>query len=357
MGNSVVTWSYHPDNWDQDRFLALGGFTVVFLNYNKKAFIERSVSSALNQDYPLLEMFFMDDASTDGSGDIMEELVKAYSGRHKVTVIRNTNNQNITGQWNTVSKLATGIWYGMFCADDIAHTDRVSIVAKEIANCETLRGMCTAVNSISVLNDAESSCQNKTERVYLTGLSDLRMVSLQEPPIIGASAWWHKSLFDKPLTKAPLDDILLRWVLQLKYHDSRDPIWLWDGVHKTIDYSVGCGVSSQGRLENVSQCTAAEIWVGRTIANKKFANIAVRTWQGVYEYFKENNATSAYCKLAKDMQVYYSIVKGNTFSRLLLLPKTLVNVGNFKTFMRFFLQEFFGMKVASWISVMIMHRR
>ena len=60
-----ISYIYTPEDWDQNQFLSLGGFTVVFLNYNKKSFIERSVESALSQDFPLCEMFFMDDASTD----------------------------------------------------------------------------------------------------------------------------------------------------------------------------------------------------------------------------------------------------------------------------------------------------
>jgi len=76
MRAANITYTYRPSDWDQERFLALGGFTVVFLNYNKMKFIERSVKSTLEQDFPLLEMFFMDDASKDGSGEEMERLMK-----------------------------------------------------------------------------------------------------------------------------------------------------------------------------------------------------------------------------------------------------------------------------------------
>ena len=76
-----ISYSYTPAGWTQEEFLRQGGFTVVFLNYNKARYIEKSVASALNQDYPILEMFFMDDASTDGSGDEMERMVRQYRGR------------------------------------------------------------------------------------------------------------------------------------------------------------------------------------------------------------------------------------------------------------------------------------
>ena len=44
-----ITYSFIPNNWNQARFMELGGFTIVFLNYNKIKFIDRSVESVLNQ--------------------------------------------------------------------------------------------------------------------------------------------------------------------------------------------------------------------------------------------------------------------------------------------------------------------
>ena len=106
MQNSTVSYVYEPEKWDEAAWRETGAFTVVFLNFEKSKTIHKAVASALAQDYPFLEMFFMDDASSDGSGDVMEELVRAYRGRHKVSVVRNRTNVGITGQWNSVAKLA-----------------------------------------------------------------------------------------------------------------------------------------------------------------------------------------------------------------------------------------------------------
>ena len=66
----------------------MGGYTLVFLNYNKGKLIAEAVRSTLGQDFPILEILFMDDASTDGSGEEMERIVRAYRGRHKVSAIK-----------------------------------------------------------------------------------------------------------------------------------------------------------------------------------------------------------------------------------------------------------------------------
>ena len=201
-----VTYSYTPKSWNQDDFIAGGGFSVVFLNYNKLPYIENSVASALDQDFDgPIEYFFMDDASTDGSGDRMEAIVRQYIGRHKVTVIRNTENQHIAGQWNIVSKMATGNWLGF----------------------------CTGVDGRDAKTGEVVSVSSREYISYSKG-DGIWDIVLMKTPIIGASAWWHRSLFVRPLRKAPLDDVHLRWVLESSCRNDTNPVWIYDGTVATV---------------------------------------------------------------------------------------------------------------------------
>jgi glycosyltransferase involved in cell wall biosynthesis len=50
----------------------LPSFTVVTPSFNQAQFLERSIRSVIDQDYPDLEYFVMDAGSTDGSVDIIE---------------------------------------------------------------------------------------------------------------------------------------------------------------------------------------------------------------------------------------------------------------------------------------------
>lgn len=241
-----VAYSYVPEDWAQEEFLRVGGFVVVFLNYNKRPYIEASVESALNQDFPRLEMFFMDDASTDGSGDVMEDLVRKYHGRHKVTVVRNEVNVYITGQWNVVSKLATGSWLGMFCGDDVAHPDRVSLVAERIRKYPTLRGISTAAVDMDICTGKALPDSHYVPRPYFAKGTDTWESLDANFKCNGSTSFWHKSLFVNPIPRVPLDDNYIHFKIFVLNRGVNAPIYLYDSSIKTIDYSLGVGVCGSG---------------------------------------------------------------------------------------------------------------
>lgn len=51
--------------------------SIVIPVYNVKAYLEKAVYSVINQTYKLIEIFWVDDGSTDGSGELCDELAKA----------------------------------------------------------------------------------------------------------------------------------------------------------------------------------------------------------------------------------------------------------------------------------------
>ena len=353
-----VSYSYVPDAWRHEDFLRHGGFTVVFLNYNKSQFIEKSVESALRQDYPILEMFFMDDASTDGSGDIMERIVQQYHGCHKVTVVRNSENQGITGQWNIVSKLAAGEWFGMFCGDDIAHPDRVSIVAERVKKYPTLRGISTAAVDI----DVDSGCPLPDSHYVPVSYSAMGTDSWASLDANfrsnGSTSFWHKSLFDDPLPKVPLDDNYLHFKLFVLNKGVDAPIFYYDSSAKTIDYSCGVGVCSGGVVVQKNASERCK-WMQDIVRYKKFLSKWVVTMQLALTYAKEKGITSTNLIPFQCSLLWCKIRAGNTLSRLLIFPilckelmfshvpqsrkRQLV-----RAFLYYFSFEFVGLRIASF---------
>lgn len=314
-----ITYQYTPSDWSQDAFLAYGGFTVVFLNYNKMAQIQKSVASTLAQDFPMLEMFFMDDASTDGSGDEMESLVRVYQGRHKVSVVRNSENQRITGQWNIVAKVATGNWFGMFCGDDIQYVNRVSLVAERIKKYPKLKGICTAVVKRDY-NDGE-----KLSRIHY-GLKPWEMTGEVNDPseienvIDGASSFWHRSLFDRPFPRVNLDDMLIRWVLQAKSEGVEDVVWTWASDLVTLEYSAGTGITSRDVNKGRKGNNCVSKWVLNTRQIKSWGALVMLSHRGIDEYFDDIGASPKLKAMSRYSGLRAAICAGNTISRLALFP-------------------------------------
>ena len=283
---SIISYEYLPDGWNQKKFFDLGGYTVVFLNYNKGSYIEESVQSVLAQNYPLLEMFFMDDASTDGSGDRMERIVRSYRGRHKLTVVRNQENKNICGQWNAVARLAKGNWFGMFCADDFAKPDRVSMVAEIISRHPTLLGVCTDLEDRLEDGSVVAHAHVRKE-IYGYGSDSLESIIRLKYPIIGASTFWHKSLFDKKLPNVPLDDVLLRCILQVRASKVDGPIWVWLPGLITVTYNKG-GISTTGEV-NVSSMGFISAYITSKDYAIRMAKLWAKSLEGVESYLREND--------------------------------------------------------------------
>src|SRR5262245_45776900 len=55
------------------------GVSVVIPAYNYERFLKQAIDSALQQDYPLLEVIVVDDGSTDNTAELVAELCRADS--------------------------------------------------------------------------------------------------------------------------------------------------------------------------------------------------------------------------------------------------------------------------------------
>ncbi|MBY9080354.1 glycosyltransferase family 2 protein [Paenibacillus sp. HN-1] len=64
--------------------------SVIITTYNRKAFLRQAIESILAQDYPHKEVTVIDDASTDGTDEMMEE---AFGGESRVIYMRNKSNR------------------------------------------------------------------------------------------------------------------------------------------------------------------------------------------------------------------------------------------------------------------------
>lgn len=89
--------------------------------YNALPYLSRSINSILGQRYENLELILVDDASGDGSTDIMQSLDDP-----RIVYIRNAENEGIVVTRNRGITLARGKYIAILDSDDIALPDRIS---------------------------------------------------------------------------------------------------------------------------------------------------------------------------------------------------------------------------------------
>ena len=100
----------------------LASFTLC--SYQQSAFVREAVRGALAQTYSPLEILIYDDASTDGTWEIIQEEVAGYGGPHTVVPHRNENNLGSRVNHLATMKDSKGSFVVLADADDVSHPDR-----------------------------------------------------------------------------------------------------------------------------------------------------------------------------------------------------------------------------------------
>ena len=101
--------------------------------YNHEGFIEEAVRGALDQDYEGLEVIVTDDASTDGTADVIERVIAAYDGPKRVRFHRHARNQGLLKSINEAVAASTGDIIILAGGDDVSYPYRTSRLAAALA--------------------------------------------------------------------------------------------------------------------------------------------------------------------------------------------------------------------------------
>ncbi|HET8900241.1 MAG TPA: glycosyltransferase [Rhodanobacteraceae bacterium] len=120
--------------------------------YNQERFIGEAVAAALAQTWSPLEIILSDDCSSDGTFRIMQLLVDAYRGPHRVRLLRAEVNQGIGAHVNKVVGEASGELIVVAAGDDISLPQRTETLVKRWLAGE--RRAHSIYSAATVINDA-----------------------------------------------------------------------------------------------------------------------------------------------------------------------------------------------------------
>ncbi|PIF59873.1 glycosyltransferase [Flavobacterium sp. 2] len=101
--------------------------TIICLCYNHERFIVESLMSAVNQDYPYVELIIIDDFSTDNSRKVIKNWLINYP---EILFIENETNLGSTKSFNKALRHAKGNFIIDLACDDILAVNCVSLQIK-----------------------------------------------------------------------------------------------------------------------------------------------------------------------------------------------------------------------------------
>lgn len=167
---------------------------MLLIAYNQADTIRQAVEGALAQTYSPLEILVSDDASSDGTFEVMRQCVATYSGPHRVVVLRNERNLGIGAHLSHLAAQAQGELLFVAAGDDVSLPQRCERIAQVWEQSgRTLDLIACTLADI----DAEG---REHQRIVPSDLGRYRTVQdwLQQPPhVVGAGQAWTKRLFTR----------------------------------------------------------------------------------------------------------------------------------------------------------------
>lgn len=97
--------------------------SVICLCYNHRNFVQEAIESVLRQDYPSIELILVDDASQDGSQEIILEILNQHP---EIKYISHKTNRGNCASFNAGFRISGGNYIIDLAADDVLMPDRVT---------------------------------------------------------------------------------------------------------------------------------------------------------------------------------------------------------------------------------------
>lgn len=158
--------------------------TVLMVTYNDKKYIEEAIVSVLQQTMTDFEFLIIDDASTDGTSQILAKYAKKDS---RIRLVRSETNLGLTKQLNIGLRLAKGKYIARMDGDDISHPERLEhqyVYMLNHPNCYFL-----ATEGVLI---GETGKKIKDIQIDFKGLSQKEYILNYGSPFIHSSMFFSK---------------------------------------------------------------------------------------------------------------------------------------------------------------------
>ena len=181
--------------------------TVVIPSYNSLRYIAETMETVFNQTYQDFEVLIVNDGSTDGTAEWIEQLSKKES---RVRMISQAN-KGLPGARNTGIKQARGKYIAILDADDLWEPTKLEKQVDSLDNNPEV-GLCYTWTALA---DSEGNSTGRVVASHAQGnvwqqLTEMNMVCCGSTPMIRRSCFDDVGLFDENLRFSEDWDMWLR---------------------------------------------------------------------------------------------------------------------------------------------------
>jgi glycosyltransferase involved in cell wall biosynthesis len=168
---------------------------MLLIAYNQVRTIGPAIEAALAQDYSPLTIVVSDDASSDGSFELMQRMVAGYQGPHRIVLNRNPRNLGIGAHLSHAASLCPDAQLLFVTAgDDVSLPHRCSrTVAAWLASGRKVDLIAASLEDI----DEQGHTHSVIAPSDLSRYRDLRDWLAQPPHVVGAAQAWTRRLLDR----------------------------------------------------------------------------------------------------------------------------------------------------------------
>lgn len=144
--------------------------SVIVPIYNVEDYINRCLSSIVNQTYQPFECIMVDDCSNDKSSELCSQFISSYKGEINMIYLHHERNRGLSAARNTGSDKAKGDYILYIDSDDELPLDSIEnmvAIAEKYPNSELIQGKTKSVpyneyyntdiyDNVNLINDTES---------------------------------------------------------------------------------------------------------------------------------------------------------------------------------------------------------
>ncbi len=190
--------------------------------YNGEPYLRKAVDSILNQTFEDFEFLFINDASTDGT----LEILKSYKDA-RMKIVNNEKNIGLTRSLNIGLKIAKGEYVARQDADDFSALDRLE---KELNFLEINRDYAAVGSFIKVVGESgeelyaiEKPITNKEIRNYL----NISNCIAHGSAMIRMNCLYERGFYDESIPKTQDYDLWLRLSEKYKLANLPEYLYFW----------------------------------------------------------------------------------------------------------------------------------